>query len=140
MVWGSEPTYGHFGLDLTAASGGIVRIDDSEIQDVTSLFHREMINVVDMRDYGALGDDQTDNYNAFVATDQAANGRQLLVPERIYHITRGLSLSAPVQSQGQLVMPDDAPLVLSKSYNLSTYIDAFKSKELAFKKSLSGVA
>jgi len=139
MVWGSEPTYGHFGLDLTGASGGIVRIDDFEIQDVTGLFHREMINVVDVRDYGALGDDQTDNYNAFVAADQAANGRQLLVPEGTYHITRGLSLSAPVQIQGQLVMPDDAPLVLSKSYNLSTYIDAFKSEELAFKKAFQAL-
>ena len=139
MVWGAEPAYGHFGLDLTGANGGIVRIDDFEIQDVTGLFHREMINVVDVRDYGALGDDQTDNYNAFVAADQAANGRQLLVPEGIYHITRGLSLSAPVQIQGQLVMPDDAPLVLSKSYNLSTYIDAFKSEELAFKKAFQAL-
>jgi len=139
MVWGSEPTYGHFGLDLTGPSGGIVRIDDFEIQDVTGLFHREMINVVDVRDYGALGDDKTDNYNAFVAADKAANGRQLLVPEGIYHITRGLSLSAPVQIQGRLVMPDDAPLVLSKSYNLSTYIDAFKSEELAFKKAFQAL-
>ena len=79
------------------------------------------------------------NYNAFVATDQAANGRLLLVPEGIFHITRGLSLSASVQIQGRLLMPDDAPLVLSKSYNLSTYIDAFKSEELAFKKAFQAL-
>ena len=139
MVWGPEPTYGHFGLDLTGANGGIVRIDDFEIQDVTGLLRREMINVMDLRDYGALGDGQTDNYNAFVATDQATNGRQLLVPEGLYNIGRGLSLSAPVQIQGRLVMPDDAPLVLSKSYNLSTYIDAFKSEELAFKKAFQAL-
>lgn len=139
MVWGSEPTYGHFGLDLTGASGGIVRIDDFEIEDITGLFHREMINVVDVRDYGALGDDNTDNYNAFVAADKAAKGRQLLVPEGIYHINRGLSLRSPVQIQGKLVMPDNAPLVLSKSYNLSTYIDAFKSEELAFKKAFQAL-
>jgi len=139
MVWGPEPTYGHFGLDLTGANGGIVRIDDFEIQDVTGLLRREMINVMDLRDYGALGDGQTDNYNAFVATDQAANGRQLLVPEGLYNIGRGLSLSAPMQIQGRLVMPDDAPLVLSKSYNLSTYIDAFKSEELAFKKAFQAL-
>jgi len=139
MVWGSESKYGHFGLDLTGANDGIVRIDDFEFQDVTGLFHREMINVVDVRDYGALGDGQTDNYNAFVAADQAANERQLLVPEGLYNIGRGLSLSAPVQIQGRLVMPDDAPLVLSKSYNLSTYIDAFKSEELAFKKAFQAL-
>jgi hypothetical protein len=139
MVWGSESKYGHFGLDLTGANDGIVRIDDFEFQDVTGLFHREMINVVDVRDYGALGDGQTDNYNAFVGADQAANERQLLVPEGLYNIGRGLSLSAPVQIQGRLVMPDDAPLVLSKSYNLSTYIDAFKSEELAFKKAFQAL-
>ena len=139
MVWGSEPTYGHFGLDLTGANGGIVRIDDFEIQDVTGLLRREMINVMDLRDYGALGDGQTDNYNAFVATDQAANGRQLLVPEGLYNIGRGLSLSAPMQIQGRLVMPNDAPLALSRSYNLSTYIDAFKSEELAFKKAFQAL-
>ena len=139
MVWGAEPTYSLFGLDLTGASGGIVRIDDFEIEDVTGLFHREMINVVDVRDYGALGDDKTDNYNAFVAADQAAKGRQLLVPEGVYRINGGLSLTAPVQIQEQLVMPDDAPLVLSKSYTLSTYIDAFKSEELAFKKAFQAL-
>ena len=139
MVWGSEPTYGHFGLDLTGASGGIIRIDDFEIQDVTGLFHRDMINVVDVRDYGALGDDKTDNYNAFVAADNAAKGRQLLVPEGIYHVASGLSLRSSVQIQGEIVMPDDAPLVLSKSYNLSTYIDAFKSEELAFKKAFQAL-
>lgn len=28
MAWGSAALYGHFGLDLTGATGGVVRIDD----------------------------------------------------------------------------------------------------------------
>ena len=28
MVWGTDALYGHFGLDLTGPSGGVVRIDD----------------------------------------------------------------------------------------------------------------
>ena len=71
MVWGSEPDYGHFGLDLTGANGGIIRIDDFEIEDVTHLFHPDTFNVVDLRDYGGVGDGTTDNYNAFVNVDRA---------------------------------------------------------------------
>ena len=35
LVWGAEPIYGHFGIDLTGPNGGIVRIDDIVIEDVT---------------------------------------------------------------------------------------------------------
>jgi hypothetical protein len=38
MVWGSEPVYGHFGIDLTGPNGGIIRVDDLQIEDVTSVF------------------------------------------------------------------------------------------------------
>ena len=30
MVWGADALYGHFGLDLTGATGGVVRIDEAE--------------------------------------------------------------------------------------------------------------
>ena len=43
MPWGLTPVYGHFGLNLTGANGGIVRIDDIEIEDVTSVFLRDSI-------------------------------------------------------------------------------------------------
>ena len=35
LVWGTEPIYGHFGIDLVGPNGGIVRVDDIEIEDVT---------------------------------------------------------------------------------------------------------
>src|SRR5690554_310157 len=34
MVWADGPTYGHFGIDLMGANGGIVRIDDLVIEDI----------------------------------------------------------------------------------------------------------
>lgn len=39
MQWGSAPVYGHFGLDLTGPTGGVVRIDDIQIEDITSAFY-----------------------------------------------------------------------------------------------------
>jgi hypothetical protein len=44
MVWGTAPAYGHLGLDLTGPTGGVVRIDDIVIEDVTEVFHRKLID------------------------------------------------------------------------------------------------
>lgn len=139
MVWGSEPDYGHFGLDLTGANGGIIRIDDFEIEDVTHLFHPDTFNVVDLRDYGGVGDGTTDNYNTFVNADRAADGRVLLVPQRTYYVGQGLSLASPVQFRGTLSMPDHAPLVLNHFYSIQPYLDAFNDGELALKKALQAL-
>ena len=54
MVWGPGALYGHFGLDLTGASGGVVRVDDIEIIDITSAYHRDMMSMVDVRDLAPL--------------------------------------------------------------------------------------
>ena len=35
MVWGTTATYGHFGLDLKGKNGGLIRIADLIIEDVT---------------------------------------------------------------------------------------------------------
>lgn len=43
LIWGTEALYGHFGLDLIGPSGGVVRIDDIQIEDVTEVFHRDMM-------------------------------------------------------------------------------------------------
>ena len=79
MPWGVTPVYGHFGLNLTGANGGVVRIDDITVEDVTSVFHSEMFNWVDVRDYGAVGDGVTDDRPAFDAADTAANGKTVVV-------------------------------------------------------------
>ena len=60
MAWGTDPVYAHVGLDLTGPNGGQVRIESITVEDVTSVFHRSLMDWVDVRDYGAIGDGTTD--------------------------------------------------------------------------------
>jgi len=74
MPWGTAAIYGHVGLDLTGANGGVVRIDDILVEDITAAFHRDMMDWVDVRDYGAVGNGVANDRAAFVAADAAAGG------------------------------------------------------------------
>jgi hypothetical protein len=139
MVWGALPHYGHFGIDITGPTGAVVRIDDITIEDVSHIFQRDALNIVDVRDYGAIADGVTDNYNAFVAADNAANGRRVIVPTGEYAISQSLSISSHVEFQGTLVMPESAALLLTKSYDLPTYIDAFGDEAEGFKKAFQAL-
>ena len=134
LAWGQSAIYGHFGLDLTGSNGGLVRIDDIQIEDVTSYFHRTMMDWVDVRDYGAVGDGTTDDASAFEAADTAAAGRDVLVPAGTYFLADDVSLLNRTRFEGTVTMPDDKRLVLRGSYELSTYIDAFGDEVLGFKK------
>jgi hypothetical protein len=139
MVWGTQATYGHFGLDLLGANGGVVRIDDLQIEDITAASHRDMLARVDVRDYGAVGDGSTDDSAAFTAADAAAQGREVLVPAGTYHLANSVTLHNPVRFQGTLTMPDAAILSLTKSFDLPTYIEAFGDEVLAFKKAFQSL-
>jgi len=139
MVWGDGAVYGHFGLDLTGGNGGVVRIDDLVIEDITAAFHRDMMNWVDVRDYGALGDGTTDDSAAFLAADAAANGRRVLISAGTYRLASSVTLENPVEFEGTLSMPDDAVLSLTKSFDLPTYINAFGDEVLAFKKAFQSL-
>ncbi|MGB0799061.1 MAG: glycosyl hydrolase family 28-related protein, partial [Planktomarina sp.] len=139
MVWGKDALYGHFGIDLTGPNGGIVRIDDITIEDVSGAFVDQLIGAVDVRDYGAVGDGSTDDHDAFEAADNAANGREILVPEGTYYIGSTVALQNPVRFVGTLVMPDAARLTLLKSFNLPSYIDAFADEVQAFKKAFQSL-
>lgn len=139
LVWGSEPLYGHFGLDLTGATGGVVRIDDIVIEDVTSVFFRTMMDWVDVRDFGAVGDGVTDDKAAFDAADAAANGRQILVPAGTYLIGDNTTLTSVPRFEGTITMPDDKRLMLQKSFDLPTYLDAFGDEVLAFRKAFQAL-
>lgn len=139
MVWGMQPAFGHFGLDLTGPNGGVVRIDDIEIEDVTAFFHRKLMDWVDVRDYGALGDGTTDDRAAFEAADAAAGGRQVLVSAGVYRIADTLTMTAPVRFEGTLSMPDAARLQLTRSFDLPTYADAFGDEALGLRKALQAL-
>ena len=139
MVWGSTPLYGHFGLDLTGPAGGVVRIDDIVIEDITHVFLRDMMAWVDVRDYGAVGDGTTDDLAAFEAADADAAGRRVMVSEGTYFLGDSMTFESEVQFEGTVTMPDAAILSLTKNYHLPAYIDAFGSEELAFKKAFQAL-
>ncbi|SOC05062.1 pectate lyase-like protein [Rhodobacter sp. JA431] len=139
MNWGTGVAYGHFGLDLTGLNNGVVRIEDIEIEDITEAFLREMMDWVDVRDFGAVGDGVTNDRAAFAAADAAAAGRAILVPEGSYYIGSSLFLNAPMRFVGTLVMPDAARLALAGSFDFPTYARAFGDEELALKKGIQAL-
>ncbi len=139
MVWGTEAIYGHFGLDLTGQNGGVVRIDDLVIEDVTGAFLRTMMDWVDVRDYGAIGDGTTANDAAFAAADAAANGRVVLVPEGIYRLDASFTFESEVRFAGTVTMPTAERLILRRNFDLNGYIDAFGDEVLAFRKAFQAL-
>lgn len=139
MVWGTEPVYGHFGLNLLGASGGVVRIDDIVIEDVTSVFLRDMMNWVDVRDFGATGDGIADDSAAFEAANDAADGRGVLVPEGEFYLGDSVTFDTRVEFEGTVTMPDDKFLSLTRNFDLPSYIAAFGNEELAFKKAFQSL-
>jgi hypothetical protein len=133
--------YGHVGLDLTGPDGGVVRIDDLIIEDVTSFWLRDMMDWVDVRDFGAQGNGVANDQNAFVAANAAAaaSGRSLLVSAGVYNIPDHLTITVPVRFEGHLVMPLAARLQLIRSYDYPTYARAFNNDELGFIKGVQAL-
>ncbi|MGV6812179.1 MAG: glycosyl hydrolase family 28-related protein [Brevirhabdus sp.] len=139
LVWGTNPAYGHFGLDLTGPNGGLLRIENFEIEDVTGEFVRDLVDVVDVRDFGAVGDGVADDSAAFEAADAAALGRTVLVSEGVFHLGSSVTMDSKVRFQGTLSMADASILKLTKSFDLPTYIDAFGDEVLGFKKAFQAL-
>ena len=139
MVWGRAALYGHFGIDLTGQNGGVIRIDDIEIEDITSAFLPGMLAQVDVRDYGAVGDGTTDDSAAFDAAGAAAAGRTVLISAGTYYLGESVTFDTPVKFEGTVTMPDDKILLLRRNYDLPTYIEAFENEQLAFQKAFQAL-
>ena len=139
MAWGPAPTYGHFGLDLTGPNGGILRIDDIVIEDVTQAFLRDLMDWVDVRDYGALGDGVHDDAPAFEAADAAAAGRDVVVPRGTYFLGDSVTFQNAVRFEGTVTMPVDRIFTLARNFDLPSYIDAFGDDETAFRKAFQAL-
>ncbi|MEM8632052.1 MAG: glycosyl hydrolase family 28-related protein [Pseudomonadota bacterium] len=139
MPWGLGASYAHVGIDLTGPSGGILRIDDLEVEDVTAFFHRKMMDWVDVRDYGAMGDGTTDDTAAFLAADLAAGGREILVPEGTYWLADTVTLNTPARFEGTIVMASDKRLALTRNFTLPAYIDAFGSEVEGFRRAFQAL-
>ncbi len=138
MVW-ADANYGHIGLDLTGSNGGVVRIDDIEIVDITDAFLRDMLGIVDVRDYGAIGDGVTDDSDAFEAADDDADGREVLVTAGTYFLGGNVTFQNQVRFEGTVSMAEEHRLVLQKNFDYPTYVDAFGNEELAFKKAFQAL-
>ncbi|PHQ83781.1 MAG: hypothetical protein COB65_06640 [Thalassobium sp.] len=133
MVW-ADAIYGHLGLDLTGPNGGIVRVDDIVIEDVTNVFIRDMMGVVDVRDYGAIGDGIANDAAAFEAADADAQGREVLISAGTYFLNNNVTFQNQVRFEGTVTMPVDKRLIFQKNFDYATYLDAFGNEEEAFKK------
>jgi hypothetical protein len=138
MAWGPVPVYGHFGLDLTGATGGVVRVDDIQIEDITSAFLRDLMDLVDVRDFGARGDGVTDDAAAFDAADTFArnNAVSVLVSKGTYRLNTNVTFTSKVRFEGTVVMPPQFRLSCTRDYNLDTYQNAFGTEEEGFRRGL----
>ncbi|MFN4130840.1 MAG: glycosyl hydrolase family 28-related protein, partial [Paracoccaceae bacterium] len=139
MAWGATAAYGHIGLDLTGPTGGVVRIDDIEIEDITGIYLRDIFDAVDVRDFGARGDGVADDTAAFAAADSAAQGRTITVPAGTYRIAGNLTINNPIRFQGTLIQPANVRLALTRNYDLDTYTSAFGNELLGFRKALQAL-
>ena len=141
MPWGIAALYGHFGIDLTGPNGGVLRIDDIEIEDVTSVFLRKMMDWEDVRDYGAKGDGVNDDSPAFLAADAAArsSGRSLLVSAGSYFLDADITVGSPIRFEGTVIMPVARRLALTRNFDLETYAKAFGSEEAGFRKAFQAL-
>ncbi|MEL6167590.1 MAG: glycosyl hydrolase family 28-related protein [Pseudomonadota bacterium] len=139
MVWGSNAVYGHFGIDVTGATGGAIRVDDIQIEDVTSVFHRQMMDWVDVKDFGAIGDGSTDDASAFEAADSAANGRGVLVPAGTYRLGANVTFENRVRFEGIVTMDTTDRLVLRQNFDFPTYAAAFGDEVLGFRKAFQAL-
>ena len=138
MVW-ADANYGHIGLDLTGPNGAVVRIDDIEVEDITGAFLRDMLGIVDVRDYGAVGDGVTDDAAAFEAADRDAGGREVVVTAGTYFLGDHVTFQSQVRFEGTVVMGEEHRLIFQKNFDFETYADAFGNEETAFKKAFQAL-
>ena len=139
MVWGPTPAYAHLGLDLIGATGGILRIDDIQIEDATDVFHRNMMTWVDVRDYGAKGDGITDDTAAFEAADAAAGQRSVLVSQGTYRLAGNVTFESDVRFEGTVTMAANIRLACTRNFDLDTYAAAFGGEAAGFQKALQAL-
>ncbi|AFO88407.1 right-handed parallel beta-helix repeat-containing protein [Phaeobacter inhibens] len=139
MPWGRAARFAHVGLDLIGPNGGVVRIEDIAVRDVTGVFLRDMISLVDVTDYGAIGDGSTDNTAAFEAADAAAAGRRVLVPAGEFYLGSTVSMNHEVQFEGTVRMPTSRMLLLTRNFDFPSYAAAFGDEELGFKKAFQAL-
>ncbi len=136
MVFASGTVYGHLGIDISGDIGSLVRVESIKVQDRTVYFHRDLMDWVDVRDYGAVGDGVTDDAAAFEAADAVADGRDILVSAGSYFLNKNITLVNRVRFEGTVVQPSEYSFILRAFFDFNAYIDAFGDETTALKKAL----
>jgi hypothetical protein len=139
LPWSLQSIYAHVGIDLTGANGGVVRIDDIVVEDVTNIFIRKLMDWVDVRDYGALGNGTSNDAPAFLAADADANGREILVPSGTFRLTQDVTINSRIRFEGTMSLPTNRRLVLTRNYDLNTYSQAFGTELEGFRRMLQAL-
>lgn len=141
LAWGTAPTGAHLGIEFTGANGATLRVENLVVEDVTSVFHRQMLPLTDVMDYGAKGDGSTNDLAAFQAADAAAlaAGRVLLIPEGVYALGGNLSLASPVRFEGRVAMASEHRLALTRNFDIDAYTAAFGSEEEGLRRGLQAI-
>ncbi|SFJ38013.1 glycosyl hydrolase family 28-related protein [Jannaschia pohangensis] len=139
MAWGSDVAFAHLGLEFLGPNGGVVRVDDIEVEDITGAFLRDMMDWVDVRDFGAKGDGVTDDTAAFAAADNAAAGRSVLVSKGVFRLDDHVTMESPTRFEGRVTMPASKRLSLTKNFELNSYIDAFGDEEEGFRRAIQAL-
>lgn len=139
MAWGTRAVYGHFGLDLVGANGGAFRIESIRIEDITAAFVPSLLDWVDIRDFGAVGDGVTNDREAFLAADQAAAGGAVLVPAGNFFVSGDLSINSRIRFKGRMITPAATRVSFLRSFDFPTYADAFGDETLGMRKALQAL-
>jgi len=139
MAWGTAPVFGHFGLDLVGANGGVFRVESLKIDDITAAFVPSLLDWVDVRDFGAVGDGKTNDRAAFIAADQASNGGWVVVPDGNFFISGDISINSPIRFKGRITTPTSTRVSFLKSFDFPTYADAFDDETLGMQKAIQAL-
>ncbi|MEO1312943.1 MAG: glycosyl hydrolase family 28-related protein, partial [Pseudomonadota bacterium] len=139
LVWGTEPVYAHVGIDVQGDLGAVVRVESIKVEDKTSIFHRKLMDWVDVLDYGAIGDGVTNDSNAFETADAIAEGRTVIVPAGTYFLDRNVTMLSPVRIEGTITQPANRRLILRSNFDLPTYAAAFGDETLGLKKGIQAL-
>ncbi|WP_316015892.1 glycosyl hydrolase family 28-related protein [Roseobacter sp. HKCCA0434] len=139
MIWPQDAAGAHFGIDLTGDNNCSVRIESIRIEDATSEFHRTMMDWVDVRDFGAMGDGSTDDTAAFHAADAAAQGRDVLVPGGDYYIAGELTMNEKVRFTGRIAPNSPGRVSFAFNYDYDTYLEAFQDEQEALERAIAAL-
>lgn len=139
-AWKYDAVEANFGFNINAgAPGAVVRIADMVIEDVSPQSVDPTLAAYDVRDFGAVGDGVTDNRDAFLKADAAANGRTIIVPEGDYALLGDLELKSDWKFVGRLSTPTNARVEFEGGFDFEAYYEAFKDGEIALRKALQAL-